>query len=87
MVAIVRQADANFKKMGLKTQVKFFRGNELNISKLDKTDAVAVIGAQKDVVNTIKKMDKQFGGSINSFGGDQNPEASQAPGKIIAIDA
>ena len=45
MVAIVRQADANFKKMGLKTQVKFFRGNELNISKLDKTDAVAVIGA------------------------------------------
>jgi len=93
--AIVKQANANFKDMGLKTQVKVFKGKELDISKIDKTDAVAVLGAKKDVINTVSKMDASFANDLKNssdFGKTENPERSEndkgAPSaNIIAIDS
>lgn len=91
--AIVAQVNANFKEMGLKTEVKVYKGKELNISKLDKTDAVAVLGAKNDVINTVGKMDAGFGKELErstKFGTVENPEKSKhdehGSDNIIAIE-
>jgi RHS repeat-associated protein len=57
---IAKQSTANFQKMGLKTEVRVFKGKDFDISKLDKTDAVAVIGTRQNVMTAIKKMDPGF---------------------------
>lgn len=83
------------KRWRLSTQVKIFKGKELGISKIDKTDAVAVLGARNDVINTVSKMDASFAKDLSNspeFGRTENPERSEndrgAPsGNIIAIDA
>src|SRR5690606_27759156 len=48
---IAKQATANFKEMGLKTQVKVFKGkfDRTSYNKLDKTDAVSFIGERDNV--------------------------------------
>jgi len=92
---IVKKANANFEKMGLKTRVVVFKGEGLNISKIDPTDAVAVLGAKNDVIRTISKMDATFADVLSKapdFGTEENPEKSENDGgsqnaNIIAIDA
>lgn len=92
---IAKQATANFKDMGLKTEVKIFKGkfNKNSYGKLDKTDAVAVIGNKANVVKTVASFNEAAGREISSFGDKGNPEQSQNPrgstvqsdGNIIAI--
>lgn len=91
---IVRQANSNFAQMGLKTKVVISKG-EVNIKKIDRTDAVAVIGRQNDVIQAIGKMDNKFSKELQNsdFGktGKGNPEYSQYQldkgGKIIALSS
>jgi RHS repeat-associated protein len=93
---IARQATSNFKEMGLKTQVKVFKGtfNKDSYGKLDKTDAVAVIGnpdaVQKSVAGYNAGFAKELGSSFGSTGKTTdgvNPEQSQNPrGSNVASD-
>ncbi len=98
---IAKQATANFAKMGLKTQVKVFKGsfNKDSYKKLDKTDAVAIIGKAENVRKSIegynqgaaKGLGEGFGSEATTNG--TNPEVSQNPrgskdqndGNIIAL--
>jgi RHS repeat-associated protein len=99
---IAKQASANFKEMGLKTEVRVFKGkfDAKSYSKLDKTDAVAVIGQSKAVINSVNSYNSNFakelkneGFGANGADGQVNPEHSQNPrgstnpsdGNIIAI--
>ncbi len=91
---IAKQATANFGKMGLKTQVKVFKGtfDSKAYGKLDKHDAVAVIGKQDAVVKSIEGFNKSFAKEVSGFGsngvdGIVNPEQSQNPNdrNIIAL--
>ena len=99
---IANQATANFASMGLKTQVKLFKGafDSKAYGKLDKTDAVAVIGNRDNVVKAVGKFNASCGKELSSNGfgsngvnGQVNPEDSQNPrgssvqsdGNIIAI--
>ncbi len=94
---IATQASANFKEMGLKTQVKIFKGkfDKASYGKLDKTDAVAVIGKRDNVVKAIEGLNSAFAGELKiaNFGSNDasvNPEHSQNPrngngNNIIAI--
>ena len=41
---IVKQANQNYKNMGLKTEVRLADSKNFDIGKIDKTDAVAVLG-------------------------------------------
>lgn len=86
--AIAAAATANFKTMGLKTQVKIFKGtfDSKAYGKLDKTDAVAVIGNQKNVIKAISSFNPGQGKTLaNSGFGDNrtdngtNPEEGQNP--------
>jgi hypothetical protein len=82
--AIQTQVNQNFKDMGLKTQAKIFTGKKFDISKMDKTDAVAVLGNEKAVNSTVKEMNKTFGEYLEKSkdfgpGGNTNPEISQNP--------
>jgi RHS repeat-associated protein len=92
---IAKQASANFKDMGLKTQVKVFKGkfDKATYGKLDKTDAVAFIGGKDNVIKAVSAVNEKAGKEISSFGNFGNPEQSQNPrgstdpndGNIIAI--
>jgi RHS repeat-associated protein len=99
---IAKQASANFKEMGLKTEVRVFKGkfDAKSYSKLDKTDAVAVIGQSKSVINSVNSYNPNFVKELknerfgaNGADGQVNPEVSQNPrgstnpsdGNIIAI--
>jgi RHS repeat-associated protein len=77
--AIAQQATANFKEMGLKTQVKVFKGifNKAAYEKLDETDAVAVIGNRENVVKAVSSFNEEQGKAISTFGMGGNPESSQ----------
>jgi len=82
--AIQTQVNQNFKDMGLKTQARIFTGKKFDISKMDKTDAVAVLGNEKAVNSTVKEMNKTFGKFLENSkdfgpGGNTNPEISQNP--------
>ncbi|RXK86631.1 RHS repeat-associated core domain-containing protein [Filimonas effusa] len=84
--AIANKASANFKAMGLKTSVKVFKGNFNSdaYDKLDKTDAVAVVGNRNNVIEKIKSFNPEFGKEVSGFGsngvdGHVNPEQSQNP--------
>lgn len=86
MKAIAKQATANFASMGLKTQVKIFKGtfDAKAYGNLDKTDAVAVIGNRDKVIEKIKSFNPSFGKEVSGFGdngadGHVNPEQSQNP--------
>ncbi len=97
--AIAKAASANFASMGLKTQVKVFKGpfDSKAYGKLDKTDAVAVIGNRDNVIKAISSFNPQQGNVLASsdFGSNRtdagtNPEESQSPrssatDNIIAI--
>lgn len=76
---IAKQATANFKEMGLNTQVKVFKGkfDAKSYGKLDKTDAVAVIGEKNNVVKAISSFNAQAGKELASLGSNGNPELSQ----------
>jgi RHS repeat-associated protein len=85
---IAKQATANFKEMGLKTQVKVFKGkfDSKSYGKLDKTDGVAVIGNADNVRKSIATYNagfaKELGSSFGSTGKTTdgvNPEQSQNP--------
>ncbi len=94
---IAKQSTANFKEMGLKTQVKVFKGkfDKTSYGKLDKTDAVAVIGNRDNVTKSIEGFNAGFAKELKSesFGSSSgliNPEHSQNPrngngDNIIAI--
>jgi RHS repeat-associated protein len=95
--AIANQATANFATLGLKTQVKVFKGkfDAKAYGKLDKTDAVAVIGNPDAVQKSVESFNKSF--SLKNFGTNdawttesersQNPRGSESQndGNIIAI--
>jgi RHS repeat-associated core domain len=68
--AIAKQATANFKEMGLKTQVKVFKGkfDKDAYAKLDVTDAVAVIGKRHKVVEAVSSFNEKQGEAISNFG-------------------
>jgi RHS repeat-associated protein len=97
--AIAKAASANFASMGLKTQVKVFKGtfDSKAYGKLDKTDAAAVIGNRDNVIKAISSFNPQQGNVLASsdFGSNRtdagtNPEESQSPrssatDNIIAI--
>jgi RHS repeat-associated core domain len=83
---IASLATANYKEMGLKTQVKVFKGklDKVSYGKLDKTDAVAVIGKGDNVVKAVEGLNSKFAEELKSanFGsnsGSINPEHSQNP--------
>jgi RHS repeat-associated protein len=92
---IAKQATANFKEMGLKTQVKVFKGkfDSKAYGKLDKTDAVAVIGEKNNVIKAVSSFNESAGKEIAAFGNKGDPEQSQNmrgsdnqnDGNIIAI--
>lgn len=92
---IARQATANYKDMGLKTQVKVFKGkfDKASYEKLDKTDAVAFIGERNNVIKAVSAVNEKAGKEVANFGFFGNPEQSQNPrgssnqsdGNIIAI--
>ncbi len=97
--SMANQANANFEKMGLNTRVVVVdNAKQFNANKIDKTDAVAVIGTASNVKNYITK---QGGGEyLNGWTGGDEPERSQnekqfdgkgdvksyGGGKFIAID-
>ncbi|HLY72007.1 MAG TPA: RHS repeat-associated core domain-containing protein, partial [Puia sp.] len=100
--AIAKQATANFATMGLKTQVKLFKGHfdSKSYSKLDKTDAVAVIGKRENVEKSVATYNSGFAkqlknadfGTVGTDEGtkaeiSQNPRGSQDQndGNIIAL--
>jgi RHS repeat-associated protein len=93
--AIAKQATANFKIMGLKTEVRVFKGKmtQAKYDKLDKTDALAVIGNKENVKKAVSAINPHAGEEIKNFGGPGNPEQSQNPvgsadpklGNIIAL--
>lgn len=89
---IAKQASTNFASIGLKTQVKVFKGkfDAKSYGKLDKTDAVAVIGKKDAVIKSIENYNAGYATEASGFGsngadGKTNPEQSQNPGNIIAI--
>jgi RHS repeat-associated protein len=77
--AIASQATANFKEMGLNTQVKVFKGkfDKDAYAKLDNTDAIAVIGKRDNVVAAVSSFNEKEGERISTFGMGGNPESSQ----------
>lgn len=103
---VAAEANANYEKMGLKTRVVVVDQSvtgkmKFDAGKIDKTDAVAVIGNVSDVTKYIKENDKTNQGGYNASlsgwkGGDSNPELSenhidghlpnQRGGDFIAID-
>lgn len=96
---IAKQATANFAKMGLKTQVKLFKGkfDAQSYKKLQSTDAVAIIGKHDAVVKSVAEYNRVAAGqaegnSNGAFGYVQpesslNPRASQnqADGNVITM--
>ena len=97
---IADQATANFKNMGLKTEVRIVESKGFDINKIDAHDAVAVLGSRDNVVNYVAETlhDKGFADNLNGIGekrwegGSDNPERSKndggaSTGNIIAIDA
>jgi RHS repeat-associated protein len=85
---IAEQANKNFTQLGLKTQVRVFKGkfDATAYGKLDKTDAVTVIGKTNAVIESIGGYNKSFSNDLKSasFGvngadGQHNPEHSQNP--------
>lgn len=92
---IIKQANQNYKNMGLKTEVRLADPENFDIGKIDKTDAVAVLGDKKSVTNYVAtKLDKTFGEELKTDwdGGSENPEHSEnnragSEDNVIAIDA
>ena len=93
---IADQANANFANMGLKTRVIVVDAKGFDISKIDKTDAVAVLGTKSEVTDYVTNdlHNKTFGDQLSNEweGGGGNPEESANPmvgtgDNIIAIDA
>jgi RHS repeat-associated protein len=86
--AIANTATANFAKMGLKTKVQVFKGkfDSKAYGKLDKTDAVAVIGNRDKVIETVSRFNAKQGNILANSGfgkngadSQVNPEDSQNP--------
>ncbi|MDJ0367970.1 DUF6443 domain-containing protein [Hymenobacter sp. H14-R3] len=86
----VNQANANFKHMGLETRVRLARG-QVNYSKLDRTDAVAVIGRGADVISAVGKMSGAYANELKTDGFGKNGsnllDDAQHGGNIIPLDS
>lgn len=87
---IRNKANANFKELGVKTQVKLFKGkfDKESYGKLDKTDAIAIIGEGTSVINKIKEFNAKVGKSLENekFDGEGSVERSTAPWNDKGID-
>jgi len=103
---MANKANENFKNLGLNTRVvladeKVTGSKNFNPSKIDKTDAVAVIGNVSDVTNYIKKVGGNDAGFIEGWKGGEGKEPERSEnkynfdyggvpqrggGKFIAID-
>ncbi|MBC9930405.1 RHS repeat-associated core domain-containing protein [Chitinophaga qingshengii] len=91
---IRRQANANFKEMGLKTRVGIVNAKNFDRTKMDKTDGFAVIGKTNAVADYVTNQGLKFGtelsnSSFGSSGGTSNPEKSEnnPGGQVIAISS
>jgi RHS repeat-associated protein len=86
---IAKAATSNFAKQGLKTKVQVFKGtfDSKAYGKLDKTDAVAVIGNKDNVIKAVSSFNPEQGKTLASDGFGSNgktdlgvqPEDSQNP--------
>jgi RHS repeat-associated protein len=81
--AIQKLVNQNFKDMGLKTQARIYTGKDFSkvYGKMDKTDAVAVIGNEAAVNKLVSKLDPKMGEYLSKdkdfgTGGATNPEVS-----------
>ncbi len=98
--SIAKHANANFKSMGLKTEVRIIKGNfdKAAYSKLQKTDAIAIIGQRDKVIEAATKVDASAGKFLkdnglgrNGFNNEYIPEVSDHPngpterGNIIGL--
>lgn len=70
--AIRNKANENFKEMGLKTEVKLFKGKftKENYDNLDKTDAVTLIGKKDNVIKVGKELNELAGAGLETHLGD-----------------
>jgi RHS repeat-associated protein len=88
---IAAQATANFRMIGLKTEVVYLdkKMNGETYAQLDKTDGVAVIGQRDNVVNMVHSFKPSFSNELEDqlFGYDNNPEQSENTGNVIAIES
>ncbi|MBC9933547.1 RHS repeat-associated core domain-containing protein [Chitinophaga qingshengii] len=91
---IKRQANANFREMGLKTRVGIASAKNFDRTKMDKTDGFAVIGKTNAVADYVTNQGLKFGKELSnsSFGfssGTSNPEKSEnnPGGQVIAISS
>lgn len=95
---IAKQATQNFRDMGLKTTVKLLKGKNIDLSKIDATDAVAVIGKTKNVYKEVDRIESSGqkitpegysmsklmkGNKFGAAAGDIVPEVSA--GKLITV--
>jgi RHS repeat-associated protein len=94
---IIKQANQNFLNMGLKTRVVLADPEKFDMSKLTKTDAVAVLGEKKEVTDYVKtNLDSKFAIELKNDWlpkGDVAPEMSEnnkgagSGNNVIALDA
>jgi hypothetical protein len=91
---IRRQANANFKKMGLNTRVGIANAKNFDRTKMDKTDAFAVIGKREVVMDYINTQGLKFSedltrSTFGSYGETVNPERSEnnPGGQAIGISS
>jgi RHS repeat-associated protein len=92
--SIAKNANENFKNMGLNTRVVVFSSKgplppAFDIKNIDKTDAIAVIGGnRKSTTEFIKNISTTQGEHLEKTWLPEksvNPEVSENPGKIIAL--
>jgi hypothetical protein len=94
---VAKAANQIFKDLGLETRVEIYKGasSDFDVSKLDATDGVAVMGYKSSVSEFVKN--KLSSISSDSFRktlaseenqkDDSKPEISENPGRLITLDA
>ncbi|GAA3913148.1 hypothetical protein GO495_24800 [Chitinophaga oryziterrae] len=88
---IINQANQHFKHMGLNTRVMMADSKSFDISKMDKTDAFAVLGKVGDIVDFLREkkseytdeIEKEYSGNSES----DTPEVSPIEGNVITLNA
>jgi RHS repeat-associated protein len=87
---IMEQANKNFADMGLNTRVMIGDSKSFDMSKMDETDAFAVVGKADDVVNYLEKQGSSFASDAKRlYGGIKRfdaPEKSANPGNVITLN-
>jgi len=88
---IISRANEYYRCNGLKTEVKLFSGKEFNMSYMDPTDAVVVMGSQTEIVDWVDGQSKNYEGAadfakqVAGVLGD-HVEETEGDGKIIAFN-